>query len=348
VDRGKVDALKASIRSTSFWGNVVARKVGRRAQLAYGHHRKVALDETYGPDHEVDLIVRDLDDATMLRIMANDNMEEYGTNPQVEQETVRAVVLAYADGAIELDKPKYGGRGGGVRIAPGFRVAKTWDGTGAAYNAESVALFLSGGRREGVWWHGKGDKAQVSPRVRNALLALEANEEVVEESGESFDEVTEDLGSNDAKEMAYGYKRLRREHEKAGVPLRKAREEAVKDTKEIADKLRKRREEGRKRGEPDGGSVRGVRDEFTRRINEISPKPLPDVDVFCKEMAADLHSLVSLKDKRWNKLQQLVECRADVHPDDLEEVALELEALSKRCADIARQLRAPVRKQLEG
>jgi len=43
-----------------------------------------------------------LDDADMLRIMARENMEEWGTVATIEHETVRAVIDAYAAGKIEL------------------------------------------------------------------------------------------------------------------------------------------------------------------------------------------------------------------------------------------------------
>jgi hypothetical protein len=38
----------------------------------------------------------------MLQIMGRENMEEWGTSAWVEQETIRAVVLAYAEGKINL------------------------------------------------------------------------------------------------------------------------------------------------------------------------------------------------------------------------------------------------------
>ncbi len=93
--------------------------------------------------------------------MADENMADFGTNAAIEQETNRAVVLAYAEGKIELEKPSMS-RGGAssVRYAPSFckvgerfKVDKSFP-----YNAESIARFLG-------WMSGE----QVSPRVRNAL-----------------------------------------------------------------------------------------------------------------------------------------------------------------------------------
>ena len=71
-----------------------------------------------------------------------------GNNAEVQQETIRAVVQAYADGRIELERPKAMGKGGfkNIRMAPNFREIK-FSGTkfnngDHPYNAESVARFL--------------------------------------------------------------------------------------------------------------------------------------------------------------------------------------------------------------
>lgn len=94
--RRKVDALKASIRSTGFWDNVLVRKAenGAHYELAYGHHRLLALRELareklLEPDFQLDVSLRKLDDAAMLRIMANENAEEYKATPEIIDDTVR-------------------------------------------------------------------------------------------------------------------------------------------------------------------------------------------------------------------------------------------------------------------
>lgn len=88
INREKVEALKTSINQTGFWDNILLRPNGDRFQLAYGHHRLTAIKEL-GLE-TVDVPVRDLDDATMLRIMANENMDEWRASPAVINETVFA------------------------------------------------------------------------------------------------------------------------------------------------------------------------------------------------------------------------------------------------------------------
>ena len=91
IDREKIKQLKASINETSFWDNVLVRPHPTEKgvyQISYGHHRHIALKEL--GIEEVDLPVRDLDDATMLRIMANENLDSWKTTTAVINETVLA------------------------------------------------------------------------------------------------------------------------------------------------------------------------------------------------------------------------------------------------------------------
>lgn len=89
IDRKKVQSLKDSITETSFWDNIIARKVDGHFELAYGHHRWVALKEL--GIEEINIPIRDLDDRTMLKIMANENMEQWAWNVGVINETIEAV-----------------------------------------------------------------------------------------------------------------------------------------------------------------------------------------------------------------------------------------------------------------
>jgi hypothetical protein len=95
IDRLKVDTLKASIEETTFWDNLVARKHNGQIQIAYGHHRLTALQEL--KVKEVDIPIKELDDGMMIKIMANENLDEWKTNPAVINETV-LVAKEYLDG----------------------------------------------------------------------------------------------------------------------------------------------------------------------------------------------------------------------------------------------------------
>ena len=106
INREKVEKLKESIGRTDFWDNLVARSgADGKPEIGYGHHRMVALRELFGPEHEISLIVRDLDDAAMLHVMADENMQEWASDIEVQKETVRAVRDFLA---VSLDQRKLG------------------------------------------------------------------------------------------------------------------------------------------------------------------------------------------------------------------------------------------------
>ena len=106
IHREKIEMLKASIRTTGFWDNLIVRKHSFRSdvvpksdriqeyEVAYGHHRLAALHELcregmIDDDFECELPVRNLDDATMIRIMAAENAGEYRVTSDIIDETVR-------------------------------------------------------------------------------------------------------------------------------------------------------------------------------------------------------------------------------------------------------------------
>src|SRR5258706_7699473 len=142
IREDKITALMESINSTGFWDNMVGRAVGDRVQIAYGHHRREALRRSYSPGHEVGIVVRDFDDDQMLKIMARENMEEWGSSAVIEHETVRAVVEACGAGQIELDPPsRFHVRD--WRYAPSFVIGEHSDTRRSApYTSATVAEFL--------------------------------------------------------------------------------------------------------------------------------------------------------------------------------------------------------------
>jgi|GEM_PF-7004912 len=104
IHREKIESLKASIRSTGFWDNVLLRKAedGAHYELAYGHHRLEALRELVKEklleeDFSFEAPVRKLDDAAMIQIMANENMDEYKVTAEIIDDTVR-VAREYISG----------------------------------------------------------------------------------------------------------------------------------------------------------------------------------------------------------------------------------------------------------
>jgi len=172
IQRAKVDALRESIRKTGFWGNVVARVRDGKAEIVYGHHRLVALQEECGPNHKVELIIRDLDDEAMIQMMARQNMEEWNTSAIVSMETIRAVVEAYGAGLISLPGVPKKTSPDRIRYAPSF--ARTGADLPAStdhpYTANTLANFLG-------WVDPARNKAQRVQFIRSALTALQLVDE---------------------------------------------------------------------------------------------------------------------------------------------------------------------------
>lgn len=106
----KIAALKESIAQTGFWGTIVARpQDDGRYEIAFGHHRRVALQELFAErcpkvKSQVQIIVRDLTNEEMIQMMARENMEEWGTSAWVELETVRSTIEAAEKGEIVLPR----------------------------------------------------------------------------------------------------------------------------------------------------------------------------------------------------------------------------------------------------
>jgi len=91
IDKAKVEALKTSIKNTSFWDNILVRQhpvKNGKYQLAYGHHRLVAI-KALGIK-EIDIPVRELDDAMMIKIMAEENLA-WSQSPAVMIQTIDSV-----------------------------------------------------------------------------------------------------------------------------------------------------------------------------------------------------------------------------------------------------------------
>lgn len=99
VSRTEIDHLKAKIKRTFFWDNLIARPCpdnNGKFQIAYGHRRLMALREL--KIKEIDIPVKELSDDDMLHIMADEN-HHLMPNPAIMNETVLAI-KEYLDGEL--------------------------------------------------------------------------------------------------------------------------------------------------------------------------------------------------------------------------------------------------------
>lgn len=258
TDELKVERLIESYQQTGYWGNIVGRRINSIwFEIAYGHHRKIAIERTFNASDKVPLIVRNLTDAQMLLMMANENMSDFSASFIVDLETVYSVILAFGQGQITL-RPltrKEESTLREIRCAPSFIPGNLFSG-GKHYSPQTLADFLG--------WLVKGRDGQAVParRINTALLALEYIEQgYLKESdfAELSAKATEDilrvaeqrrreheerakLFDAQARNRAAEAKQARAEAELAKAEAKAAQDEAQRKAKRLEAAQRKRQE----------------------------------------------------------------------------------------------------------
>lgn len=141
ISKEKVDSLKKSMKETGFWDNILARKKDGYFEIAYGHHRLKAIKLAFGNDFEVNIPVKNLDDATILRIMANENDQDYNTSPSVLIETLDA-----ARKFISKNPSIVGKKEVAVADVTAIQISRflggNWDVSKVGYGLQAVKMML--------------------------------------------------------------------------------------------------------------------------------------------------------------------------------------------------------------
>lgn len=316
--RTKVDQLKKSIASTSFWDNIVAREDGKGGiQIAYGHHRLTALRELYDGEHELDFIVRDLDDGDMLKIMAHENLDEWATDSSIERETVRAVVKAYGSGSIALPKVTSKTSSNQLRYAPSFcfginsisRSASGSEADAKPYNADVIAAFLGG--------------TLPMATVQYTLRAL-----CLIEQGHLSEEQLKGLSSNQAREVVDEVTRsikhaeeIRKEAERkakaAPTPViaKKTTQEAEKQARAVVKKTAQ--------AVTDTFQKKGSANEAKAAAREVRvsthPKDdaLPEIDDAAKRIASQIQRLLDPEYDPGKKLTEIIKYKQHLSTNNI-------------------------------
>ena len=329
----KIAALRANYQATNFWDNVVGRAVEDGAELAYGHHRIAAAIDEYGEDYEIDLIVRELDDVTMLKMMALENMEEYATDFSVAMETVRAVVLAYGAGKIDLPRIPARTSANHRRYAPLFQLNQRpspdahCDRSEHPNASQAIVLYpyTIGTIGEFLGWPGD--------TIEYAVRALQLIE---------LDMVTEDhftgLNLNQVKpvviEVSRAYRRLVEEAEAAEAAAQHAaataasqperaeaseqlneaaegfRDEAIRTGQHVADRLTE--------GLREGTITAAGAAEAARQITDPpEAAPAPDLNQWSRQLAKRVMTVKKDMEDRFEKLLPYQEYLSEAHCENL-------------------------------
>lgn len=94
-DASALNDLAASIKEVGLLQVPVARKVGKRYQLAFGHRRRKAYEQLYQTEwagivaREMPLIVLDLSDREMFEISVSENLERVNLTPIEKAEALK-------------------------------------------------------------------------------------------------------------------------------------------------------------------------------------------------------------------------------------------------------------------
>ena len=327
----KILELKDSVETTGFWENVVARKVGKKIELAYGHHRVAALRALYGENQEFDWIVRDLDDEMMLKIMAKENLEEWGHDSGTERETVRAVVQAYADNRITLAKPDAKTSSNQMRYAPSFCFGinklsacageSPSDTRSHPYTAHTIVSFLgsNGGMNE--------DKIK---RILQMLcliedghikesqlkgLSYQATRTIVEETERAI------------KQAELIKKEAERKSHLAATPI--LQKQIAKEGAQKAKDIVKSTAKAVSSAFASGGSHRDARQAATESRVSIAPKETvaPEINKGAISVATQLHRLLDPEYSPGLKLAELIKFKKHLSPTSLFELNAALDVV---------------------
>jgi len=105
LSESKIETLIQSYANSEFWhGSIQARPCPKdlfKFEIAFGHHRLEAARRA--SIKFLGLVIAKRSNADMLRMMADENREEFRADALVGVETIRSVIEAYGKGEIELE-----------------------------------------------------------------------------------------------------------------------------------------------------------------------------------------------------------------------------------------------------
>jgi hypothetical protein len=349
--REKVDALKDSIAMTGFWGTIVGRyNDSGSVEIAFGHHRLVALRESLGDEGRVEIIVRDLTNEDMMRMMARENMEEWGTSAWIELETIRAVIDAYGKDEIRLRPVSSKTRPDEIRyVSPGSDLHP--------YTPAIVAEFLGWTKKNNnngvrpntpceIAFHAldlieaksltedmlKGlSRAQMAAIVKGQLEIRQAQMRAAKIEAENA-EWAEERAAN--AEDASQRRRLEKRaavHREQAKQAEAAAEQKPKDFARAAVDLY-RRDEGPR-------TVRGVANQYKPTIERGGR--VYDMDEFADKIAARFEDFINGDDDLSGHVRFLKRHRDEISPRATEGLRGSLMALIGRVERIASAFKAP-------
>jgi hypothetical protein len=350
----KVQALIQSFEATTIWPVLLGRQVGPNVEIPFGHHRKTAWERIMKPSDEIEINIMALSDTDMIKMMAHENLEEWGTTAIVEIETVAAVVQAYAAGKIELNGLPAKTNRALIRYAPSFSECSDKL-SEHPYTAYSIASFLG-------WIYKSGEPHR---KIYMALSALELIERGIL-TEDSFLELTSNQAENLVGESKARFEEGEREAKRLEAQAKEAKERANKaptaQTRKLAEEQERYAQEkankARERGATEAKTVgkhlsSGMREgriatrDAKAQANKIVGLPkqereLRSINTAARQVTLGLDKIL-VDDSYREKLKALALDNVYIDPGVREMLIGALESLSERALDFARRLQPVIK-----
>jgi hypothetical protein len=298
----------------------------------------------------------------MLKMMADENSEDWGSNSAIDQETIEAVIKAYAAGDIDLSDllPKSRSAADWITapsVLPDQRSLKSvsHETQSSKYTALAIARFLG-------WTKKTGPSIQPSYRFAVAWHALQSIERGVMKKMDyaGLTRKQADVVNKEAlrvwKEWEAEERRLARledEHRKAAERAHTARERQKQEASQRKASEKRREAEKIKKSEAAAvtkglagdlkkgktGVVKSAENAKTHRKRPAPKKPLPNVSTLARNASKLVGRFLNVTNKAPDKAKSLVDAVAEFNwsadPVTLAGLAKDLRALAKRCESLA-------------
>ena len=308
-----LDELRESIETTNFWDNLLCRRHNGRIECAYGHHRLAALRNAkgFGPNFKIDVAIKDLSDADMLRIMYRENHDVYGGRVDTTMEGVKKVVEGYAEGSWDLPKPSRT-KPERIRNAPKYATSTELGDVEKPYTATTIAMFL-----------GVEKRITEVNKIKFALQALQAVEEKIIRRS--------DIKGQTSKGAAAIVTEARRAaHTVAG---KRGVDAGKRAARTVATKIAK----GLRGGKHGYLAARG---EARKIVKQIVPKGTPWIDEMAREVGGSLSLLLTPNTDLGKKIAALVSSAPHLNDTSWNRLVGGLENLSERSNKLLERLQA--------
>lgn len=357
IDREKVDKLKESISETGFWGTIVARKKGNAFEIAFGHHRQVALVElqqegVIGKSEKVDIIVRELTNEQMIQLMARENLEEWGTNAYIEAQTVESTIRAYGAGEIKLpgvpkDTPKTHIRYVHKSVCEGPYTTATlakflgWQTFDEAYpegrpnHVCNVAFQMLDAFELGIVSRKelRGVKRDVAREIISKAMALHREQERIAEERRRMAKEAEKRAADEEDT------RKAKALQKAAEELERQADVAEASAKSIAKDFAK---EAVKQTKAGNWAQRDIREAGDQAKDELRTKREQQIKTARQLYDALRHEVCDMlndkADDRFASLKKLLRMDCGLELQDIRKLREEVQALQSRAVEFAKEL----------